>query len=88
MLCVFSVYKIFINPDKTFLRKYYMCKLCDSTVIYQYIYIYIYIYIYMCVCVCVCIFFVAVIFDSHMYCINVIYNIFLYFNNKLSSIIM
>ena len=33
-------------------------------------------------------FFVAVTFDSHMYCINVIYNIFLYFNNKLSSIIM
>ena len=35
----FSVYKIFINPDMTFLRKYYMCMLCDSTVIYQYIYI-------------------------------------------------
>ena len=33
-------------------------------------------------------FFVPIISDSHMYCINVIYNIFLYFNNKLSSIIM
>ena len=47
----------------TCLRKYYICMLCDSTDIYQYIYMY---------------FFVAVIFDSHMYCINVIYNIFFY----------
>ena len=35
----FSVYKIFINPDMTFLRKYYMCMVCDSTVIYHNIYI-------------------------------------------------
>ena len=33
----FSVYKIFINPDMTCLRKYYICMLCDSTYIYQYI---------------------------------------------------
>ena len=80
----FSVYKIFINPDMTFLRKYYMCMLCDSTVIYHiYIYIYIYIYTYIYIY-----FFVAVIFDSHTYCINVIYNIFLYFNNRLLSMIM
>ena len=59
----FSLYKIFINPDMTFLRKCYMCMLCDSIVIYQYIYMY---------------FFVAVIFDSHIYCITVICNIFLY----------
>ena len=48
----------------TCLRKYYICMLCDSTDIYQYIYMY---------------FFMAVIFDSHMYCINVIYNIFFIF---------
>ena len=60
----FLVYKIFINPDMTCLRKYYICMLCNSTDIYQYIYMY---------------FFMAVIFDSHMYCIDVIYNIFFIF---------
>ena len=33
-------------------------------------------------------FFVAVIFDSHMYCIMSYITLFIYFNNKLSSIIM
>ena len=33
------MYKIFINPDMTFLSKYYMCMLCYSAVIYQYIYL-------------------------------------------------
>ena len=40
VLC-FSMYKIFINPYMTFLRKYYMCMLCDSIVIYQYIYVFL-----------------------------------------------
>ena len=33
-------------------------------------------------------FFKAVVFDSHMYCITVICNIVLYFNNKLSCTTM
>ena len=37
----FSVYKIFINPDMTYLGKYDMCMLCDSTVIYQCTYVFI-----------------------------------------------
>ena len=37
----FSVYKIFINPDMTFLRKYDMCTLYDSIVIYQCTYVFI-----------------------------------------------
>ena len=71
----FSVYKIFINPDMTFLRKYYMCMLCDSTVIYQYIYIYIY-SLWLLYLILTCIVLMSYI------------TFFLYFNNKLSSIIM
>ena len=38
---VFSVYKIFINPHMTFLRKYDMCMLCDRTVLYQCTYVFL-----------------------------------------------
>ena len=47
-------------------------KILYMYVVQYYSYISIYIYVLLG----------AVIFNSHMYCINVIYNIFLYFNNN------
>ena len=65
---------MFINPDMTCLRKYYICMLCDSTDIYQYIYICISSWLLYLVLTCI-------VLMSYI-------TFFLYFNNKLSSIIM
>ena len=56
----------------TFLRKYDMCMLCDSSVIYQ----------------CTYVLLVTVLFDTNIYSITVICSISLYFNSELSSTIM
>ena len=66
----FSVYKIFINSDMTFLRKYDMCMLCDNAIIYINVHMYL---------------LVTAIFDTNMYSSTVICSIFLSFNNELLS---